>query len=83
MLEFPGEGVKICGFLRFSAEICVLGFLCHLSSVPLSAPRFKEVTGGFQGTFGDCDGLHPDSHGLSMRCKDWGVSGDGSYRAKT
>ena len=39
LIEFPGEGVnlrKSAGFLR---QICVLGSLCHLSSVPLSAPR--------------------------------------------
>ena len=30
---------RICGNVRFSAKICVLGSLCHLSSVPLSAPR--------------------------------------------
>ena len=28
----------ICENQRFSAKICVLGSLCHLSSVPLSAP---------------------------------------------
>ena len=38
MLEFPGGGGWICENLRFSVEICVLGSLCHLSSVPLSAP---------------------------------------------
>ena len=38
MLEIPGEG-WICGNLQ-STKICVLGFLCHLNSVPLrlSAP---------------------------------------------
>ena len=29
----------ICENLRFSAKICVLASLCHLSSVPLRAPR--------------------------------------------
>ena len=38
MLEFQGERV-ICENLRFSAKICALGFLCHFSSVPLSAVR--------------------------------------------
>ena len=28
----------ICGNLRFSAKICVLGALCHLSSITLSSP---------------------------------------------
>ena len=37
ILEFPGEGAKICENLRFSAKICVLDSLCHLSSIPLSA----------------------------------------------
>ena len=30
------ESAKVCGF---STKICGLGTLCHLSSVPLSAPR--------------------------------------------
>ena len=33
----------ICENLRFSAKICVLGPLCHLSSVPLSAPRTRSA----------------------------------------
>ena len=44
MLEFPGER-WICENLRFSAKICVLGSLCHLSSVPLSTPWRKEIVG--------------------------------------
>ena len=37
-LNFQEKG-RICENRRFSAKICVLGFLCHLSSVPLSASR--------------------------------------------
>ena len=36
-LNFQEKG-WICENLRFSAKICVLGALCHLSSVPLSSP---------------------------------------------
>ena len=36
-LNFQEKG-WICENLRFSAKICVLGSLCHLSSVTLSAP---------------------------------------------
>ena len=36
-LNFQERG-WICEDLRFSSAICLLGSLCHLSSVPLSAP---------------------------------------------
>ena len=42
MLEFPGKG-WICENLRFSAKICGLGSLYHLSSIPLSAPRYMPA----------------------------------------
>ena len=38
MLEILGEGVNLRKYLRFSAKICVLRALCHLSSVTLSSP---------------------------------------------
>ena len=39
MLELPGERVNLRKSADESAKICVLGSLCHLSSVPLSAPK--------------------------------------------
>ena len=60
MLEFPGEGVNL---RKFSAKICVLGSLCHLSSVPLSTPRSLEPSKtiavtkfGIRGVFECCKG---------------------------
>ena len=45
--NFQEKG-RCCENLRFSAKIRVLGSLCHLSSVPLSAPRFLLIFDRFR-----------------------------------
>ena len=41
-LSFQEKG-WVCEILRFSAKFCVLGSVCQLRSVPISAPWNKEI----------------------------------------